>query len=492
LRFNLPRNICVLFLVCIAIATSSFAQSSTAATFTTLVSFNGTNGPTISQPLVQGFDGNLYGTAGGSSFFRLTPAGTLTTFGNSAPNSNDSYPFLSVVGTDGNLYGTSSGGGALYGGTVFQLTPQGQLNTLYDFSAEDSTTGGDPLYGVIQATDGNYYGATSEAPFARSTIFKITPAGVLTTLYTYDPTSGTALSESSGPLIEDIDGAFFGVDANAGAVFTFSPGGVPTTVHRFCMLANCADGGLDGSLGLVQTLVQDLYGNLYGETQVGGTANPENCLWSECGTIFRMTPNGRVRTIYNFCSEPIRRHRCPDGQLPTGNLTVGSDGNFYGITLLGGTFGRGTIFRVTSSGTMITLHNFAATDGVGPSGLVQATNGSFYGAMAGSEDGRCCGSIYSLSVGLPSFVKTLPTIGNVGGTVVILGNDLTSASSVTFNGIPAAFTVVSDTEITATVPTGATTGAVEVTISNGTLKSNTAFQVGIAPTGTGLFGGHGD
>jgi hypothetical protein len=115
-------------------------------------------------------------------------------------------------------------------------------------------------------------------------------------------------------------------------------------------------------------------------------------------------------------------------------------------------------------------------------GLVQATNGTFYGTTndGGSPCSRNggCGTVFSLSVGLGPFVKTLPTAGEVGQAVKILGTDLTGATSVTFDGIAAAFTVnASGTAILTTVPAGARSGTVEVVTPGGTLSSNVPFRV---------------
>ena len=122
------------------------------------------------------------------------------------------------------------------------------------------------------------------------------------------------------------------------------------------------------------------------------------------------------------------------------------------------------------------LHSFNSPNGNYPIGqLFQATNGIFYGTASagGSKDD---GTIFSLDVGLGPFVETLPTAGKVGTDVMILGNDLTGATSVTFNGTPATFKVVSKSEIMATVPS-ATTGEIQVTTPRGTLTSNVNFRV---------------
>jgi hypothetical protein len=124
------------------------------------------------------------------------------------------------------------------------------------------------------------------------------------------------------------------------------------------------------------------------------------------------------------------------------------------------------------------------TDGTQPEvGLVQGTDGTFYGTtVSGGANDTCapyygCGTVFSLSVGLAPFVETQPTSGRMGEAVMILGTSLTGATRVMFNGHAAVFTVVSSSLITTTVPAGATTGAVEVVRLSGTLLSNVPFRV---------------
>jgi uncharacterized repeat protein (TIGR03803 family) len=168
-------------------------------------------------------------------------------------------------------------------------------------------------------------------------------------------------------------------------------------------------------------------------------------------------------------------------------LIQGTDGNLYGATFSGGANetscngGCGTLFKITTAGKLTTLYNFCSksgcTDGSSPEGgLVQDTNGTFYGTTYyGGTDGL--GTVFSLSVGLGAFVKTVPMSGAVGAKVTILGTNLTGATSVSFDGTAATFKVVSATEITTTVPTGAKTGKVTVTTPAGTLSSNVTFRV---------------
>jgi uncharacterized repeat protein (TIGR03803 family) len=214
------------------------------------------------------------------------------------------------------------------------------------------------------------------------------------------------------------------------------------------------------------SLIQGTDGNFYGTTFNAGTGG--------YGTVFKITPAGTLTTLHNFGGA--------DGGNPVGGLAQATNGAFYGTTANLGPNGRGTIFKITPAGTLITLYNFNGTDGGNPvGGLAQATNGTLYGTTnQGGADNNCaggCGTVFSLSVGLGPFVETLPTSGKVGAKVIILGNNLTGTTSVTFNGRASSFTVDTSTEITTTVPTGATTGAVKVTTPNKTLKSNVGFRV---------------
>jgi uncharacterized repeat protein (TIGR03803 family) len=239
-----------------------------------------------------------------------------------------------------------------------------------------------------------------------------------------------------------------------GTVFKITPGGMLTTLHSF----DRADGG--GPVGLVQTTD----GDLYGTTSFGGAHN--------CGTVFKITPGGTLTTLHIF--------DCTDGYGANG-LVQATNGNLYGTTQLGGANGDGAVFKITAEGTLTTLHSFDYfTDGNDPAaGLIQATNGSFYGLTVGGPNttGCGCGTVFSLALGLGHFVKTEPTSGIMGADVIILGNNLTGATNVSFDGTLAQFTVVSSSEIKTTVPSGATTGPVKVKTPSGTLTSNLNFPV---------------
>jgi uncharacterized repeat protein (TIGR03803 family) len=197
-------------------------------------------------------------------------------------------------------------------------------------------------------------------------------------------------------------------------------------------------------------------------------------------------------SLASFCSQT----NCADGEVPIAGLVQATNGNFYGTTsgVEGNAIceeflpsGCGTVFEITAGGKLTTLHRFDAfADGTIPfGGLMQATNGNLYGTTTygGVDKEECydlrggCGTVFSLAVGLGPFVETRPTSGTPGTTVIILGNNLTGSTSVTFNGTSAAFTVVSSYEIKTTVPSGATSGKVKVKTPSSTLTSNANFRV---------------
>jgi uncharacterized repeat protein (TIGR03803 family) len=244
-----------------------------------------------------------------------------------------------------------------------------------------------------------------------------------------------------------------------------------TTLYSFCTQTGCPDGEHPYA-----GLVQGTDGHLYGITT--GSVDDSNY-----GTVFKITPSGTLTTLYHFCSQAD----CADGGLPQAALIPGTDGDFFGTTAyaLGSLLG-GTVFKITPSGTLTTLHTFCSeagcADGANSSGLVQDINGELY-ATTQYGGANCppsgCGTVFSLSENMGPFVKTLPTSGEVGAAVTILGTDLTGATGVTFNGTPAAsFTVTqSGSAIRSAVPVGASSGEAQVVLPNRTLSSNVPFQV---------------
>jgi uncharacterized repeat protein (TIGR03803 family) len=447
-----------------------------AQTFTVLDDFVGTNGAEpFYMSMVQGLDGNLYGTTSGGGpkyggiVFKVTPEGSLTTVYNACPQLGclQGYGLSSglALATDGNFYGFTEDGGVYNYGVIYRITPAGKWTTLHSFNGAD----GVGEYSVlVQGTDGSLYGVTpGGGANGFGTAFKITLRGVFTTLYSFCAQTGCADGEAPyAGLVQARDGNFYGTTLvggayNYGTVFKMTPGGGITTLYSFCSQPECTDGYAPHS-----PLVEGSDGNLYGTTVVGGTGG---------GTAFRITTSGTMTTLYTFCD------LCSAGGAPVSGLVQGTDGNFYGTTVppFGAPPPYGAIFRMTPNGEVTFMHGFNGTDGSLPyGGLVQATDGKFYGTTnIGGPSTRPYGTIYSLAMGLGPFVTSVPGVGSVGEPVKILGTDLTGATAVTFNGIAAPYTVISATEISTYVPPAATTGKVTVTTPNGTLVSNADFRV---------------
>jgi len=487
-----------LALFCQSAAIPLHAQS-----FHTVVEFNETNGayPYLSS-LVQGIDGNLYGTtSGGAGFdavgtvFRMTPAGRITTiykFCSETKCSDGRGPAAGLtLGINDNFYGTTQYGGIYGAGTVFEITASGKLTTLYSFCAEGGVCndGENPVGSLIQASNGNFYGTTTiGGKYASGTVFEITQGGKLTTLHSFCA-SGEPCTDGERPnagLVQSTDGSFYGTATfggteQSGTLFRITPERQFITLHTFCSLQGCADGAYPYG-----ALVLGTDGNFYGTSQMGGL--------NAAGTIFQITPSGLLTTLYDFgpCNAG-----CPDGAYPVAGLAQGSDGNFYGATDSGGVIqslcgyfnvGCGVAFQITSAGQFTALHEFcpqsSCADGFLPEGgLFQATNGIFYGTtnLGGEMNGSCagngCGTAYGISFDMRPFVEPNPDFGKVGRVIGILGNNLKGTTSVTFNGTPAVFKVISDTYVKVEAPTGATTGLIQLTTSSGTLSSNIAFRV---------------
>jgi len=489
LKANCWARMCGALILCMVTAMSLWAQR-----FAKIHNFDSMDGATPKATLVQGTDGYLYGTTygggpgGRGTVFKVAPNGSFTMLYSFclSPCTGGGAPLGALVQpTTGNWYGTTSSYGTNGEGAVFTLAPSGALTTIYDFCSQGNCIdGADPAAGLMEGNDGEFYGTTTEGgKNASGAVFKITTGGVFTTLYSFCALRLCADGlYPEAPLIQGADGNFYGTTLEGGSqgigsVFKITPGGTLTTLYNFCSQSGCADGSLPET-----GLVQGPDGSLYGTTESGGTN--ADCDGSTCGTVFKMTPAGALTTLHSFCS----RNGCTDGAHPQGGLIIGNDGNLYGTTSEGGDSGAGSVFKITPGGTLTTLYSFCpqpgCTDGEYPvSGLVQGTNGEFYGtASAGGPGVLCgttggCGTIFSLSVGLPAFVHTQPGSAKVGKPVNILGTNLTGATSVTFNGTPATFTVVSPSLIRTTVPAGATTGTVQVVTPGGTLKSNVPFRV---------------
>jgi uncharacterized repeat protein (TIGR03803 family) len=255
-----------------------------------------------------------------------------------------------VQGTDGNFYGTTSGGGVHNVGTVFKLTPEGVETVLYTFAgapygASDGGNDGAYPYGqLIQGSNGNFYGLAGQGglpcgdamdPVGCGVVFEVTPDGIETIVHKFSGPDGAGPSD----LIQGSDGNFYGTSCCGGvgiggAVFELTPEGVETTLYLFSATqSTMANDGL-GPNGLTQ----GSDGNFYGTTSGGGK-------YFE-GTMFQLTP-ARVETVlYSFPMFP--KTLFPD-PFPSTNLVQGSDGNFYGATLYGGAYDEGYFFKLVLS-----------------------------------------------------------------------------------------------------------------------------------------------
>lgn len=424
-----------------------------AQTYNVVYNFN--NGaPDVPQqplgPLAESRAGDLYGRADGENgtptAFRVTPAGALTGF----PIAWGEVPFYGgfTLMPDGSFYsvGTSMGGW-----NVFKMTPNGNATTLLGFAPSEA------VFAVpISGSDGNFYGTTGGGGSANAgTVYRLTPAGAYTVLHSFNLSDG----EGPGPLIQGTDGYFYGITSAGG-----SKG--KGTIFRMDYFGHVAVlWNFDGTHGEqpVAPLVEGSDGNFYGTTLEGGSAGG--------GVIFRITTDGVLDVLYD------------SSDFIYAGLVEATDGNFYGITNTGVAVAScGSLFRITPTGTYTNLRALDVnTDGCyGQDGLLQHTNGLLYGTtpVGGQENfDESVGVLFSLDVGLGPFVRLLPDSRQVGHAVEILGQGFTGTSDVSFDGNPAAFTVVSDTYLTATVPADATSGFVTVTTPGGTLKSNKKFLV---------------
>jgi uncharacterized repeat protein (TIGR03803 family) len=356
-----------------------------------------------------------------------------------------------ILGSDGYLYGTTgvinspgeNGGGAYQRGTIFRLRPAGGVESvLYSFGAGGDSDGTGPTSRLIQDSEGNFYGTTvSGGAYNQGTVFKISPVGVETWLYSFSgdgPGPGEPGEDGSTPyagLIVGNDSNFYGTTTVGGAygygtVFRITPEGVETVLYSFtegnvCVNYVCHfDGGQPWA-----PLILGHDGNFYGTTSSGGANDG-------AGTVFRITPDGTETLLYSFGGSPLAASA--DGRAPEAGLTLGSDGNYYGTTSFGGEYNSGIVFRVTPSGVETVLHSFSGgyitaglgvhiTDGGGVPGswdgatpsygsLVQGSTGNFYGTttLGGAYNS---GSVFEIGpTGLELVLLSFSGAGGIAGS----------------------------------------------------------------------------
>lgn len=362
---NLPAIVAAMITIgCITVS---------AQTLTTLHSFNGGDGLSPEATLVQGSDGNFYGTTvlGGAhnkgTVFKIDATGSLTTLHSfSGFPSDGAVPVGGLIqGTDGNFYGTTASGGAFFEGMVFRITSTGAVTVLHSFNSFFHE-GAVPVGALIQGSDGNFYGTTVlGGDHFLGTVFEIDAAGNLTTLHSFSGSPGDGANPIAA-LAQGSDGNFYGTTPSGGqnfqgTVFRITPAGAFTVLHSFS--------GYPGEGGVpFAALVQGSDSDFYGTTAVGGPHSK--------GTVFKIDAAGNLTTLHSFSGSPN------EGANPVAGLAQGNDGNFYGTTALGGTGSRGAIFKIDAAGNLMTVHSFTGSpnDGALPfAGLIQGSDGNFYG-----------------------------------------------------------------------------------------------------------------
>jgi len=317
-------------------------------------------------------------------------------------DTDGAYPIGELMlGNDGNFYGTTYSGGGGYG-TVFQVTSNGALSSLYTFPV-DGTVGRSPLAGLTLGNDGSFYGTTSVfGSGGHGTIFQVTTNGVLTTLVSLANTNG---SHPAALLTLGDDGNFYGTTSQGGVggwsgygtIFLLTTNGAFTTLVSF--------NGRSPSSAL--TPGND--GNFYGATSGGG---------GDYGTIYRVATNGALTTIYSFTART-------NGAYPKAALTKGRDGNFYGTTTYGGASDYGTVFKVTTNGTLTTLVSFNGTNGANPeAALAVGGDDNLYGTTTSGGDSNY-GTVFVATTNgtLATLVSFADTNGSRPTAGLTLGSD---------------------------------------------------------------------
>jgi uncharacterized repeat protein (TIGR03803 family) len=370
---------------------------------TTLSSMgSGTDGQNPYSPLVQARDGNFYGTTlqgganGFGTVFRMTAAGVRTTLVTFTYNNGGAIYAGLDLGRDGFLYGAALEGDGTYGdGTVFRVTTGGGFGTLGRFNGNNGMF---PVSGLVQGTDGNFYGTTLQGGvYGLGVAYRATVGGLITPLVAFNGNDG---AYPSSVLVQGPDGSFYGTtesggpNGGAGTIFKVTSTGNFTLLHTFS--------GNDGSVP-VPGLALGADDYFYGTTYQGGTNGGG-------GTVFRITASGAFTSLYSFTGSN-------DGANPWGGLVQASDGNLYGTTQSGGTYAAGTIFRFAPNGPLSKIADFDNYNGGAPSAaLIQGTNGSLYGTtQLGGTNGA--GAVFQLTIGGP-----LQISGQPANQLVFLGD----------------------------------------------------------------------
>jgi uncharacterized protein (TIGR03437 family) len=430
-------------------------------TFTQLAQLSSSPDAPIS-PLIQATDGNFYGTIAQLGFnslgsiFKMDASGNVTTmytFDFTYPGATDgAWPWAGLIqGRDGDFYGTTYAGGSYsctpngygvpsygpygYGGyisgsgcgTVFKMDAAGNLTVLYAFSGQGD--GSFPAAPLIQGSDGNLYGTTSAGgTYGDGTVFKMDVSGNLTVLHSFSGADG------NGPvaaLTQASDGNLYGTTAWAGSsCATCSPGSGGEafridTAGNFSVLHVFS--GVDGWLP-VAPLIQGNDGSLYGTTWAGGDLTCGPYYWTDnvpyprqpgCGTVFKMDPSGNVTILHAFAEPPS------DGAAPYAGLLLGTDGRLYGTTFFGGTsVSFGTVFRLSVPGsaqpTITALSPSSAITGSSP--LTLTINGSGFLPSCSATFNAIPHTVTFISANQLSIMLSASDLATTGNFPVIVTN----------------------------------------------------------------------
>jgi uncharacterized repeat protein (TIGR03803 family) len=393
----------LLRLLCAAVLVLPVFGAQAGVVFTSLYSFTGTNdGAYPVAELVQGRDGNLYGTTGGTnvldgsgtngwgSVFQITTNGALTTLYSFTGGNDGAYCWAGLVqGSDGFFYGTTHWGGANGYGTVFKISTNGAFTSLHSFAGTYSFDGANPS-GLVQGSDGYFYGTTPNGGYyGQGNVFRISINGTVTNLYSFVDNNNGILADPLAGLVQGSDGYLYGTTYGYNPTFGKNPN------HTGFVFKISTNGVLAQGFGLISRsksrLVQGSDGYFYGTTV-------DN-------TVFRTNPTGGLT---NHLFLPLI-----DGRGPEAGLVQGSDGNFYGTTSAGGTNGYGTVFKFNTNWVFTTLYSFTGgNDGATPvAELVQGSDGSFYGTThyGGTNN---LGTIFRLTI-VPPQLAIVPAEANV-------------------------------------------------------------------------------
>jgi uncharacterized repeat protein (TIGR03803 family) len=296
-----------------------------------------------------------------------------------------------ILDKAGNFYGTTFGGGPFGWGTVFEITSAGEEKVLYAFGGKNPE-GMHPNASLVFDKVGNLYGTTLLGGTNNAgTVFEISAAGTEEVLYSFGSRSGDGETPYAG-LVFDKKGNLYGTTSgggahSAGTVFEITTGGAEKVIYSF------GSHTLDGSYPYYAGLVLGKAGRFYGTTYAGGAHG--------LGTVFQVNESGKEKVLYSFGGQP------GDGWKPYATVVLDKTGNLYGTTLLGGAFGEGTVFEMTSTGEEKLLYSFGSQSGDGnepTASLILDTPGNLYGTTSQ-------GGLYGVQTGGYGTVFEITTAG---------------------------------------------------------------------------------